>query len=554
MSSYPPEHVVVSAQRSTLNPAILSWRQREPWSLLARDAVVQLIITAFVLATLIASFVVYPHHRYNVSVDGALYLVAVTLPALAMLLTALRSPDLRRPWLFMTGGVIANSLADLVYATHDQHLHPIPNPAPSDALYVISYSCFIVGVLLITRVRGDRTRASLRLDGFIAAAALASLVAFIWFNPLVARGAGTLRIVVDLAYPFSDLVMLALLAISLGPRRYRPTWSSGLLLGGIAWFLLGDVLHVNQIATNTVHAVSFTDTTFVVGLWMMGIAASTHDRRNAPRHSRRVETSLSVAAVPVFSGVLAISVIAASWAWNRPPEVGGLALTALTLVMVRMWLALREERRLVLSSSLDARTDALTGLANRRRLFERIDELLGGVDASQVGVILIDLDGFKEVNDEIGHAAGDELLRIIAQRFTRRVANRGNLARLGGDEFAIVSVAPEATLVALARELLETTSQEFSLQGHRVRLGASMGVSLAREGDADAFELLRRADVAMYEAKKRRSGVAVYSSSSDVVCRREPLSHSANSLISVDPAPSGWTEPPTNEESMCPHE
>jgi diguanylate cyclase (GGDEF)-like protein len=118
---------------------------------------------------------------------------------------------------------------------------------------------------------------------------------------------------------------------------------------------------------------------------------------------------------------------------------------------------------------------------------------------------------------------------------------------LGGDEFAIVSVAPEATLVALARELLETTSQEFSLQGHRVRLGASMGVSLAREGDADAFELLRRADVAMYEAKKRRSGVAVFSSSSDVGCRREPLSHSANSLISVDPAPSGWTEPPTNE-------
>lgn len=463
-------------RRSAMTSSQLEGRDRAPWSLFARDASTQLIIGAFVIASLIATFVIYPHRRYSVSIDGALYLLAVTTPALAMIATARRSPDVRRPWLFMTGGVVANSLADVVYAVHDQRLHPIPNPGPSDVFYLVSYASFIIGVLLFTRARGVRPRASLRLDGFIAAAALASLVSFIWFNPLAARGAGTLRIVVDLAYPLLDLVMLMLLATALAPRRYRPTWTMGLLLGGVVWLLLGDVMHVTQIATNSVHAVSFTDFTFIVGVWLMGLSASVHDRRVASRHPRRTEASLSVAAIPVLSGIIAISVIAACWAWNRPPEVGAIALLA--LVMVRMWLALREERRLVLSSSHDARTDSLTGLANRRQLFERIEELLEGAEALGVGIILIDLDGFKEVNDDIGHAAGDELLRIISQRFTCRLANRGHLARLGGDEFAVVHVASETDLVALARELLETTAEEFSLPGHRVRLGASMGVSV----------------------------------------------------------------------------
>ena len=293
-------------------------------------------------------------------------------------------------------------------------------------------------------------------------------------------------------------------------------------MAGVGWFLVGDVLHVSQLAHQSVHAVSFTDMTFVVGSWLMGLAASLHDRRTSSRHGRHGEVSLSVAAVPVISGVIALSVIAASWAWRRPPEVGALALAALALVMARMWLALREERRLVLSSSRDARTDALTGLANRRRLFELIEELRRATGPLSVGVILIDLDGFKEVNDEIGHAAGDELLRIISQRFVHRLADRGTLARLGGDEFAVVRVAPQDDLVSLAHELLATTHEEFALQGHRIRLSASMGVAL--DAATDPFELLRRADVAMYQAKRERAGVSVFVSSGDAVLRRGPRS------------------------------
>ncbi len=531
VQSFEPESVIHVAQSSTLSPPRRAWREREPWCLLAHDATKQLLISACVLATLVITFVVYPHHRDSVSIDGALYIVAVTMPAVAMIITAHHSPERRRPWLFMAGGVVANSLADIVYATYDERQHPVPNPGVSDAFYLVSYASFVVAILLLTRARDGRPRASQRLDGFISAAALASLVSFVGVNPLAARGGGTLHVVVDLAYPIFDLVMLMLLATSLAPRRYRPTWSSGLLLGGVAWLLLGDVLHVTEIASNGSHAVSFTDFTFVLGVWMMGLSASVEDRRTTSRRSplpRHLEASLSVAAIPVLSGIIAIGVIAASWKWNRPPEVGALALAGLAMIMVRMWLALREERRLVLSSSRDARTDALTGLANRRQLFERIEELLSDEGTRHVGIILIDLDGFKEVNDEIGHAAGDELLRIISQRFTRRLADRGNLARLGGDEFAVVHVATEAELLALARELLATTNEEFSLQGRRVRLGASMVVAISDHTDIDSFELLRRADVAMYRAKKLRVGVEVFAASADTTAdhdfrREDPI-------------------------------
>lgn len=462
-----------------------------------------------VLATLVTTFVIYPHHRYHASLNGVVYLVAATLPALAMIATAQRSPDARRPWLLMSAGVVFNSLGDVVNTLYDQHQHPVPNPGLSDVFYLVSYASFLAAVVLLTRGPARSARMSLRLDGLIAAVSVAALVSFAWLTPLAARG-GVLRVVVDMAYPMADLVALVLLATSLASPRYRPGWSSGLLMSAFGWFFVGDALHVNNLATNHARAVSFTDITFVMGIWMMGLAASAHDRRATARRLAPDEASVSVAAVPVVSGAIALGVLAASWASHRPPEVGALALGALALVMVRMWLALREERRLMLASAHDARTDALTGLGNRRRLFEQIDELLSDPAHPSVGVILIDLDGFKEVNDEIGHAAGDELLCIVAQRFTRRLADRGSLTRLGGDEFAVVRAASQSDLVALADEFLESTAEDYSLQGHRVRLSASMGVALADDAGDDPYELLRRADVAMYQAKRERSGVSVF--------------------------------------------
>lgn len=314
---------------------------------------------------------------------------------------------------------------------------------------------------------------------------------------------------VDLAFPMGDLVMLMLLIAGMAPNHFHPNLSSVLLIIGVSWLIVGDMVYVSELASNS-STVSLNDLTFVIGLWLMGLAASTQDRRRWTERNLRATTAPSVIAVPVISGVLAIGIVAACLVWTRPPEVGGLALGALTLVMARMWLVLRQEQRRVLASTLDARIDSLTGLPNRRFLFERVDESLRSNGREQMGVIMIDLDRFKGVNDSLGHGAGDELLSIIAHRFASCLGRRGSLARLGGDEFVVVVIGSERELLEIAGELHATTTNQYTLGGSLVNVGASLGVAMADRDTDDAYQLLHRADKAMYEAKHHQSGVAVY--------------------------------------------
>lgn len=183
-------------------------------------------------------------------------------------------------------------------------------------------------------------------------------------------------------------------------------------------------------------------------------------------------------------------------------------LAALALVIERMWIISSKNYQ-------DARTDVLTGLANRRHFLERIQSELFTSRDRTAGMILIDLDGFKDVNDALGHAMGDELLCIVARRFENRAGSRVVLARLGVEFACAAHVVDEEGLVALAGQLAGALSEPCTLDGVAVRVGASIGVALSDDDGLSAGELLRNADVAMYEAKRSRSGIAVYRADSD---------------------------------------
>ncbi len=485
--------------------------------LLPADARAQEVMAISVIACLIATFWHNPSHQYGLTFSGVAYGLAITLPIIPMLSAARRRPETAAAWRFMAMAVVLNTVADLIYVVHDARLSPTPSAAPSDVVFLLSCGSFIVGVVLLTQVNLGKVRASVRLDGLIAGLAVASLASFLWFGPLLAASGGEVQALVQMAYPMFDLVMLVLLVAALAPYRYRPNWSTGLLIAGVLSFIVGDIVHVDQVVSRAAVTTTFSDLTFVVGVWLMGLAASTKDDRVLSTRRSLAAASPSVAAVPVGAGLLSIGVIAARWIWNRPAEVGLFALAALALVLVRMWMTLREERRLVLTSNEDARTDALTGLPNRRYLFERAEAMLA--HDINVGVILIDLDGFKEVNDALGHGAGDVLLSIVGTRFVERLGDRGSIARLGGDEFAAVCAGAEEDLVAIAGELLLTTSEPCVLQGLHVRLGASMGIAMSTAVGSDPFELLRGADVAMYASKKNKLGVSVYRETADTNSR-----------------------------------
>jgi diguanylate cyclase (GGDEF)-like protein len=149
--------------------------------------------------------------------------------------------------------------------------------------------------------------------------------------------------------------------------------------------------------------------------------------------------------------------------------------------------------------------DPLTGLANRKLLDERFGGALQRNRRRASGAVLavVDLDDFKHINDRYGHAMGDLLLCEVARRLCQAVRETDTVARLGGDEFVlVVESVGETGLDALGQRLLDVGQNDFELDGRQLRIGLSVGLVLVEPGSADRDALLRRADAAMYEAKR----------------------------------------------------
>ena len=162
-----------------------------------------------------------------------------------------------------------------------------------------------------------------------------------------------------------------------------------------------------------------------------------------------------------------------------------------------------------------AHTDDLTGLANRRALHERLEAALRE-DGARAALILLDVDAFKDVNDTLGHQAGDLVLRLVGQRLEHVAIEADLLARIGGDEFAVLltgDAADEAN--AVGRRLRTLLEAPLEVEGLAIRLGANIGVALAPRHATDATGLARRADVAMHLAKTHRTGIEVYTPERD---------------------------------------
>jgi diguanylate cyclase (GGDEF)-like protein len=149
--------------------------------------------------------------------------------------------------------------------------------------------------------------------------------------------------------------------------------------------------------------------------------------------------------------------------------------------------------------------DALTGLGNRLLFKEQLDEALRELSATPhpVAVLFLDLDGFKAVNDTLGHSVGDLLLKTIAAQLRDLLPSTDRMARLGGDEFAILQISsaqPESS-ISLAAKIVEVVGHPHSIDGHDVTVGASIGIAIAHPGEMDSENILKSADLAMYSAK-----------------------------------------------------
>jgi diguanylate cyclase (GGDEF)-like protein len=254
------------------------------------------------------------------------------------------------------------------------------------------------------------------------------------------------------------------------------------------------------------------DMTWIVGLWVVYyvvnlVLVSAVLTFRASFQSLIVDdiTHVTIMTFAVFALTPLIVVVAQS-SWDFLP----LLLIPLLLLYWTAQMSLRREH--------EAGHDALTGLPNRMTLQFALNEAIERYqrDGSPFGLILIDMDDFKRVNDTLGHMVGDELLRKFADRLKSSARPTDCVARLGGDEFAVlVFDADEQDMRHVAERVHESIAEPIQLSGIALNLELSLGVALCPADGTDAHVLLQRADVAMYVAKTNRTKIELYSSDRD---------------------------------------
>ncbi|CUR54169.1 putative Diguanylate cyclase (GGDEF) [metagenome] len=380
----------------------------------------------------------------------------------------------------------------------------IDSPTPADALWLLSYGCMYVSIGLFARSRSHEFRASAWLDGAIGGFGAASLVTvFVLGDVLQATGGGLTVVIVNLAYPVADLILVLLLVVvAMAVATVDRVWwlvSAGLLL-----FFIGDVAYLYEVTAQEFTGLGLIELTWPTGVGLMGLAATLPSPVIVPR------TALAHRyLVPTLFSCLALTLLVYGQRHQLPVLAVVFAMVTIGLAVGRLALSARELRAMGRLRS-EARTDFLTGLPNRRHLFERLNEATGVAHGS-TSLLVIDLDGFKEVNDSLGHHVGDELLRMVGQRLAGTVEEPAMLARLGGDEFAVVLPGQDAErAAATANELRRLLRTPFELDGLPVAVSASVGVATSPGHGTTGARVLAEADIALYQAKAKGSGVATF--------------------------------------------
>ena len=366
-----------------------------------------------------------------------------------------------------------------------------PTQLVSDIAYSLFYPFAFIAIPR-TIAKGKKLKLIELLDAAIFGLGLCSIIAaLVLATFLQDSGIGTffsvLYTVCDIA-----LVVIVLASAVISELTVRLI----LLITGVLTFAITDFYFLFSEINGDYQFGQISDLGWAIGIVFITISfwyQPSSNHRDAKIHPALI-------AVSIFISPALLSAIAIRPEYF-PKYVVIPTITTLFLAFIRMTLVIRHANNLGEEKIL-ARTDELTGLPNRRRLIAELSTFEGVEGA----LLLLDLDGFKPVNDRFGHEMGDRILRQVAQRFSRSLPSGAILARLGGDEFGIlVSGSDDATL-ELASALKATLSYPFVLDGNTI----SISVSIGHVRNDGVGNLLQRADMAMYEAKRANAEAPVY--------------------------------------------
>jgi diguanylate cyclase (GGDEF)-like protein len=493
---------MVTGHRSAHHRAVSSWRTTRTGALIALLSAGS-VLPLYVLPRTTATSVAWLMH------------IGALLTALVLMVRAARSGDaaMRRPRYLLAAALGASASGGVVALGYLAVLGSIPVPSLVDPVTLMWVPLAACGFWLMPQRPGSRLGLTrLMADGAVAATALlfASWVSVI--EPLIDSGRwSAVALSGQIAYPLAD-VAIAAMVISLLPRaRADLRRMLNLVAVGLLLVALSDSGFMAILARHGEPSFGWPDVTLQAGMALLAYAAWVRPTPVLGQAARTPAIDRHLPYVPVvFAGAVGMWHVVSKGAIDLDDAVFGAVMLA--ALLARQGLFARDMTVIGDQHRQAAAHDELTGLANRKQFFARLTEHLSTPGTGPAVVLHIDLDGFKEVNDTLGHEAGDEVLTQFAQ-VLREAAPGQLVARLGGDEFAALVTGEDAERAALEVAGRITEGRADARRGLRVQVTCSVGVAALREGDAPV-DVLHRADLAMYSAKRdagRR--VAVFSES-----------------------------------------
>ncbi|WP_432484943.1 diguanylate cyclase domain-containing protein [Kineococcus esterisolvens] len=493
-----------------------------------------LLLLAVVLAVAATAHLLGPTSTAGRAVVGAAEaLVALTAAARAARTAAHRAlpRPLRLTWGVLAAGLLSWTAGQAVFLTVDLGGGDPTATTAADVPFLLwgvlavaaSFSFLRLRTLgtLGTRTLGARTL----LDGALTACALLTALVVLWLDGALPHLPGRpVEFAFPLAFQVLDVVYLTLTVMAV--LHGGPTRAGVLAVAAGAAVTAGDAVYFLALTTPAGFATGgLADLCWLTGFGLFAVAASPDNPPPPPPPDPGDPVPWGLA-VPYLAFVPAAA-LAVHRLWSRadPAVLTGLVVL-IVLVLLRQYLVVHDHRALLATAERQRRqlevlahVDPLTGLVNRRRFSQVLTDAVGdGLrSGGHVVVAFVDLDRFKEVNDTLGHAAGDELLRAVADRLASSVRVADHAARWGGDEFALL-VTDDVAAEDVAERLCAVLAAPFTVAGAPLHASASTGAvresprrlhaeRTATGAPADVEDLvealLARADALMYERKRR---------------------------------------------------
>jgi diguanylate cyclase (GGDEF)-like protein len=462
-------------------------------------------------------------HQYGLSISpqtgqtclvvalGLFFLLLLTRLALSASVDSSR----RAALLLMFGAVLLWSSGSMsVNATSMSDLTTFP--ANGEFLFLASYGGF-AAFLLRDVTRNRDLPLSRWLDVAVIVGGTWCIGSSLMFAPVATEsGQHGVALLLALLYPIADFALATLVLSQFVLRARTDLAATAYLGGGLLLIAMADSAFVLHVSASTYDFSNIDD-----ALWGLGFAflvsGACRVRNTAIEQVPRSYGSW----VMLVAGLSAVAALAFRQHGGLEPYVVGGAVLTLCAAGARMAIALRQSNRAAEAFAL-SQTDDLTLLPNRRAVRQYLDDALAQDHA--LALFLVDLDGFKDVNDTLGHAAGDTVLRLAAVRMTNALPSDVMVARLGGDEFAVVMhTRNEIALMESARRVLRELGKPVQVDGIELVPSASIGIAVSTDTDVASNDVLRRADVAMYQAKNSRRGAALYDAHNDDFSRSRLL-------------------------------